>query len=419
MHLILRSAPLILLVGVAAAQNAVLQWNDVALAVIRVANTSPPAASRHLAMLHAAIFDAANGVRPEYTHYLTPANAHHNANRVAAVAVAGHDVMVALQPAHTAAFDALRDGLLASVPDTPGKTNGIAWGALVAQQLLAARSNDGSTAVATYPGSTAPGAWRPTISFGGVVRPALLPAWGNVTPFGIASVASLQPPPPPALATPLYALEVNVTKDLGGTVSTTRTAEQTEIALFWGYGPGTATPPGHWNQIARAVAVARKLDLVESARMFALLNVAMADAAIVCWRCKYDIGLWRPITAIQLDGDGNAETTADPAWTPLLPTPPFPEYTSGHSTFSAAAATVLEAFFGTDSIPFEVGSDDLPGIVRSYPGFGAAALESGWSRIYGGIHFPSGNLEGLQCGTHIGFEVASTLMQRLHGHGPR
>jgi membrane-associated phospholipid phosphatase len=255
--------------------------------------------------------------------------------------------------------------------------------------------------------------WQPTVSFGGVVRPALLPGWGNVTPFGVASVAALLPPAPPALASQDYALEVNFTKDLGGTTSTARTAEQTQIARFWGYGPGTSTPPGHWNEIGLVVAEQERLDLVDSARLFALLNIALADAAIVCWRSKYDQGLWRPITAIQLDGDGNDETTADPTWTPLLPTPPFPEYTSGHSTFSGAAAAVLAEFFADDEIAFTVGSDDLPGVQRSYASFSDAAWESGISRIYGGIHWLSANVRGLECGAHIGLEVAQGKLTKL------
>ena len=139
----------------------------------------------------------------------------------------------------------------------------------------------------------------------------------------------------------------------------------------------------------------------------------LADAAIVCWECKYAFGLWRPITAIQLaDQDGNRLTKPDPDWTPLLPTPPFPEYTSGHSTFSGAAAAVLASTFG-DRLRFAVGSDDLPDVVREYRSFSAAAEESGMSRIYGGIHFPSANVHGLQCGAAIGTDIAERLLQPL------
>jgi hypothetical protein len=223
------------------------------------------------------------------------------------------------------------------------------------------------------------------------------------------------------LNTVLYALDVGYTKAYGGSNSTARHPKETESALFWGYGAGSCTPPGHWNQIATVVAQQRNLDLLESARLFALLNIAMADAAIVCWKCKYIDGLWRPITAIQLaDTDGNPLTEADPNWAPLLATPPFPEYTSGHSTFSGAAATVLSAFFRGNE-RFTVGSDDLPGVLRSYKNFWDAAHESGVSRLYGGIHFWSANENGLSCGAAIGREI-NRMLRALpgsngNGHG--
>jgi membrane-associated phospholipid phosphatase len=210
---------------------------------------------------------------------------------------------------------------------------------------------------------------------------------------------------------------VNFTKAYGSLTNSARSPEQTEIAQFWGYGPGSSTPPGHWNQIAIAVAQSRHLGIEQSARLFALVNVALADAAIVCWRCKYTEGYWRPITAIQLaDQDGNPATDPDPTWAPLLPTPPFPEYTSGHSTFSGAAATALAGFFGTDRIAFTVGSDDLPGVFRRYRSFSEAAFESGISRLYGGIHFWSGNVQGLACGADIGLQIGN-LLGPLHGKG--
>ncbi|MBK9383805.1 MAG: vanadium-dependent haloperoxidase [Planctomycetes bacterium] len=242
------------------------------------------------------------------------------------------------------------------------------------------------------------------------MRPALLPGWGNVTPFGIRAGEQFRPPAPPRLRSFNYVMDWLEVEALGEANSGARTADQTEIARFWGYGPGTATPPGHWNQIAFNVSTDQGLSLSENARLFALLNIAMADAAIVSWDCKYVYGFWRPITAIQLaDTDGNPFTAANPAWTPLLATPPFPEYSSGHSTFSAAAAGVLRRFFGTDRIAFRAGSDDLPGVERSYDSFSHAAHESGKSRIYGGIHFQSANFWGL----HNGRLVALYVMNRL------
>jgi membrane-associated phospholipid phosphatase len=202
-----------------------------------------------------------------------------------------------------------------------------------------------------------------------------------------------------------YALAFDEVERLGGANSTERTADQTEVARFWADGVGTATPPGHWNQIAASVASSRRLGLARAARLFATLNVALADAGIACWDSKYADNCWRPITAIRsAAADGNPLTTAGPTWTPLLPTPPFPSYVSGHSTFSAAATTVLSATFGPRT-RFTTRSDALPGVTRRFTGFAQAAAEAGKSRIYGGIHFSFDNRDGLSLGRTIGRHV--------------
>jgi membrane-associated phospholipid phosphatase len=200
-----------------------------------------------------------------------------------------------------------------------------------------------------------------------------------------------------------------------GTVnSTNRTPEQTAIARFWSDFSYTVTPPGHWNQIAQNVVTNRQTSLLESARLFALLNIAMADAGIIAWDAKYVYNFWRPVTAIQeADTDGNADTEPDANWTSLLNTPPFPEYISGHSTFSSAAATVLTSFCGTDQVSFTVGSDALPGVFRSYNSFAAAAEEIGLSRIYGGIHFLSADLDGLEAGHRLGNYVLQNFLRQV------
>ncbi|MFN0068476.1 MAG: vanadium-dependent haloperoxidase [Limisphaerales bacterium] len=233
-------------------------------------------------------------------------------------------------------------------------------------------------------------------------------------PFTMVSGDQFRPQPPPALNTAAYSYEFETVKQYGAANSTVRTPNQTEVALFWADGGGTATPPGHWNVIAQDVATARSLTLAENARLFALLNLATADSAIACWDAKYAYNLWRPITAVrEADNDGNPETVGDPAWTPLIATPPFPEYSSGHSTFSRSSATVLAGFFGTDAIAFTTTSDGLPGVTRNYAGFSAAADEAGISRIFGGIHWPSANLHAQACGTLIGQQVLAHFLVPL------
>ena len=403
-------------VGSSARADVVTDWNEAALDAIRARGTAPPAAARNLAILHAAIYDAVNGIRRTHEPYLAAGAVSGSASVEAAANAGARAVLIALYPADQDAFDALHAATASVIVHGSMKRRGSAWGASVAAQVLAARAGDGSEAVGSWPGSELPGRWRPTISFGGLVRPALAPLWGRVIPFALERPERFRPPPPPALRTRRYAAEVNYVQQIGALDSVSRSADQTEIAHFWGYGPGTATPPGHWNQIAQVVAIDQGNSLAQNARLFALLNLALADAAIVCWDVKYAYDYWRPITAIQLaDTDENFLTTADPGWLPLLPTPPFPEYTSGHSTFSGAAAAVLAAFYRRDRVTFSVGSDDLPGVSRFYHGFSHAAYESGISRVYGGIHFTSANVHGLLGGARIGNYVSHRYLRPKSG----
>lgn len=418
---------LVLLASLAVA-DVVTDWNTVALDAIRASNTAPPAAARNLAILHSSIYDAVNGIHRTHNPYFVTATGPANASSEAAASAAARRVLLSLYPNLQSKIEAEYQNSLRRIPSNARTTQGIQWGESVASAILQWRSSDGSSNTVPYTPGTQPGQWRPTISFGGVVRPALLPQWGSVLPFALATGTQFRPPAPPPLSSPQYAAEVNMVKAIGAVASSTRTREQTQIAQFWGYGPGTATPPGHWNEIAEAVADRNnsrgdddhdrgrsgRSSVERNARLFALLNIALADAAIVSWDCKYVFNYWRPITAIQeANTDGNPATESDPSWIPLLATPPFPEYTSGHSTFSGAAAVVLAYFFGSDRVHFSIGSDDLPGVRRSYKSFSEAAFESGISRIYGGIHFTSANLHGLSTGAAVGMYVAWNFLTPL------
>ncbi len=379
-------------IGISARGDVVTDWNNAALDAIRAGNTNPPIASRSVAILHASIYDAVNGIARTHEPYLVQSAVSTSASREAAASASAHAALVNLFPARTSIFDALHAAILAAIPNGPQKTAGIVWGEFVANQILAARANDGSDAIVPPPGGSGPGVWIPTPP---AYLPYLLPQWGFVMPFAMSSSSQFRPPGPPSLDSQRYADDYDEVKALGAAVGSTRTEEQTQIALFWADGAGTETPPGHWNSIAQIIAAAQGNTLEENARLFALLNIAMADAAICAWDAKYTFHFWRPVTAIAF-----AEPELN--WMSFIVTPPFPDYTSGHSTFSAAAATVLPLFYGTEDLPFTTGSDFLPGVYRSFATCLDAAEEAAASRIYGGIHFRSASEDGLQAGTSIG-----------------
>jgi PAP2 superfamily len=396
--------------------DVVTDWNVAALNAIRAERTPPPRASRALAILHLAIFDAVNGIARTHEPYLVQSAVPASASKEAAAVAAAHAVLAALFPAEVDAFDELRAELLAGISETPQKREGVAWGETVAQQILAARDSDNAGAVIPPPTGAGPGIWIPTPP---LFAAYLLPHWGMVTPFAMPSGAHFQPLGPPPLDSVTYTDHYKEVKVYGGAVGSARTADQSQIALFWADGAGTETPPGHWNSIARGVATTRRSSLEQNARLFALLNAAMADAAICAWDAKYTFHNWRPVTAIRNgDADGNAQTVGDPAWSSFIGTPPFPDYVSGHSTFSAAAARVLGLFFGTDEMSFTSSSDFLPGVIRSFAHFSDAAAEAAISRVYGGIHFRFASDDGLTSGFAIG-DWAFTHLLKEKGNRSR
>jgi len=391
----------------------VLRWNDILLDAVRTDKTAPPVASRAMAIVHTAIYDTVNSIDREYTPYQTMVDVHPRASKDAGVASAAYETLVALFPAQKATFDARRVSSLAEVPDGRAETDGINAGKSVAAAILARRAADGSSSTVTYTSGTNPGDWQPTPP---ALASPLLPQWPDVTPWTMRSGTQFRPGAPPALNSAKYAADFNQVKEIGSATSTTRTADQTEIAKFWANGSGTSTPPGHWNVIAQTVAESQHNSLEENARLFAMLNLALADAAIVSWDAKYEYDLWRPVTAIrQADTDNNTKTTADASWTPLLVTPPFQTYTSGHSTFSGAGAAVLKAFFGTDRVSFTLPSETSGVADRSFNRFSQAAAESGMSRIYAGIHFNFDNTAGLDSGKRLGNFVAANFLKKDAG----
>lgn len=394
-----------------AAADVIIDWNNQLLLTVKATSTNPPTASRAMAMTSTAVFDAVNSIDRNFKPYHFMGSPPVGASGEAAAAQAAHDVMVHLFPAQSAALGSALDASLAVLPDSPGKAAGVTLGAAAAQSIIGLRSADGSATTVPYVPGSAPGEWRPTLPGG---KDALLPNWGSVTPFAMTSGAQFRRSGPPALTSDAYAEALDEVKRLGSETSATRTPDQTDIARFWADGAGTITPPGHWNQIAQTVVQSKNLSLVDEARLFALLNIAAADAAISCWDTKYFTNFWRPITAIQTaDTDGNTETAGDADWVPLLATPNFPSYSSGHSSFSGAAAAVLAGLTGSDSFTFTAQADDsVVGVEdRSFTSFLQAAGEAADSRLYGGIHFRFDNADGLVGGVALGQYVLSSQLQ--------
>lgn len=384
--------------------DVILDWNATLLNSIAGDANVPPIASRMMAMVHVAQYEAVNSVDRRYRAYSSYIDTPGEASKEAAAAQAAHDVLVSLKPGRAAEYDAQLATHLAAIADGTAKTNGINLGRTSAQRIIQSRANDHSGETFTYTGSTDIGKWRPTAPSN---ANGLLPNWPNVTPWTMTSGSQFRPSAPPSLSSAEYAAAYNEVKELGRSNSATRTAEQTDIARMWAAGGGTVTPPGMWNQIARQISESRSLSIDENARLFAMLGAGEADAAVVAWDAKYEYNLWRPITAIQLgDVDGNMATTGDPSWTPLLGTPAFPSYTSGHSTFSATAATILAQFLGTDGVHF---SATGAGITREFSSLWAAAEEAGMSRIYGGIHFQFDNTAGLLSGHDLGMYLCENF----------
>jgi RHS repeat-associated protein len=387
--------------------DVILTWNHIALAAIQRENTPPPAAARVLGMVHTAMYDAVNAIEQKYGVYRVDASAPTGADEIAAAAEAAARVLKAIYPNQQAYFNAALDSSLLDGATAAASAAGIALGDIVAANIISWRQQDGSRNPAAFNPSTDIGDWQPDLpNYDG----ALLPKWGSVTTFGLTSGSQFRPAGDPSLTSAAYTTAFTETKDYGSRDSTLRTADQTQSVLFWADGGGTFTPAGHWNDIAATAASVAGKSILDNARLFAQLNIALADAGIAAWDAKYTFDAWRPITAIrQADKDGNLLTTADANWVPLINTPPFPEYVSGHSTFSAAAAAVLDKTFG-NTFAFNSGSVGLPNVTRSFTSFDAAAIEAGQSRIYGGIHFQFSNQDGLKLGKQIGDYVTKNLL---------
>ena len=381
----------------------VVRWNNAALAAIRLDASDPLEATRALAMMGQAIYDVANaadGTPSLFVRMPVPVGM----SPEAAASAAAFEILEYTYPAQQASLSIELAAALSEIADGQAKSDGITFGQSIARAIIALRQDDGWDAFVDYRPQEFVGQWRETAP---MYAPALKPQWEQVRTFAVASAGPFVPDGPPDLTSSIYSRDFQEVASLGRVDSTSRTADQTQIARFWADGPGTTTPPGHWNAIASEVTQSAGSSWGENARLFAELNTALGDAAIVAWKAKYNHEFWRPITAIQqADRDDNVRTTVDGSWSPLLVTPPFPEYVSGHSTFSGTAARILTETFGT-SVAFTTTSPGLPNIERTFANFEDAAEEAGRSRIYGGIHFEFSNRDGQVAGRAIAEEVLS------------
>ncbi len=364
---------------------------------------------RSYAMMHAAMFDAANSVDGSYTAYLTDVPGSKNASLDAAAAQAAHDVLIALYPARASVFATELEASLEGI-DPYRAQQGIRVGQRVAINMIAARANDGwNVTPPAYSLPSTPGNWQPTPPAN---SPATFTHYPNVTPFGIQSATQFAPGPPPAISSAQYALAFKEVKELGSATSTTRTADQTQAARLWA---NVNTPTNFllvWNNVARTVSEEQNSSTIQKARLFALINISLHDALQTAFASKFAYGLWRPVTAIRrADEDGNPDTDPDPSWSSLIGTPPYPSYAGNMATIGTSQSTVLALFFGRDDIPFSHTWDGAGGATRSYQGFSAMANEQERARVWGGIHFTFDNVAGQSIGRSVGNYVFQNLMQ--------
>jgi len=388
--------------------NPVLQWNRILLVIVRTPGAQPGTIhpTRSFAIMHAAIYDAVNAIDRTHRPYLAPlTDASKFASQDAAAGAAAHDVLVALYPTFKGALDADLQQSLAQIPNGDAKAEGIRVGQNVAQNILALRSKDGSNALPLpFAFGDAPGDYQST-------PPNFPPQpqfthWSRVTPFALRRANQFRPGPPPSLTSERYSDAFNQVKSLGIVNSTTATDDEKLTGLFWG-----GAIQNYWNEITQTASLAHNLTTAQSARLFALLNLSLADSVIAFYDAKYTYNFWRPVTAIRAANTvDNLEILADPTWLPqAIKTAPDPSYPGAHAVISAAGAEVLISFFERDRFKLDVTSEVLPGVDRSFTSFSAASEEATLSRIFAGQHFHF----DLTAGQRLGREVAEFVFDNF------
>ena len=397
------------------AQDVIEAWNAISETAVKTAGHPPPVAALDFAIVHLAIYDAVNSIdrRHEPYYSLVPGA---TGSPSAAAAKAGHDVLVGLFQAQSATLDVEYANFIAANGIDPADP-GVEIGAAAAANILTLRSNDGRFPPNPPPflGSTAIGQWRPTPSLlpgpPPSMAPGLTPWVATVRPFTMQHDSQFRVDPPPALTSELWAVNYNEVKTLGSLTSTTRTPEQTDMGYFW-----ADSGPVLWQNALRYISRTYVTDIDDSARMFALAETAMADAQIACWDSKYFYNFWRPITAIRLgDQDGNPATGVDPTWQPLINTPNFPEYPSGHADISGAVSHMLQLFFGTDELSFQMTTTTVLAQkkTRTFARFSQAEQEVIDARVYVGFHYRNSDTTAAAQGRSVANWVFRHYLRRV------
>ena len=385
-------------------------WNAIAISTLAGDPTKAPQEGfLYVGFVQAAVYNAVVGIDGRYAPYRFHAHAPRRASAQAAAAAAAHRVLATYSPYATASLDAAYATSLAAVPDGSAKTDGIAFGELAADRLIQQRVGDGRNAPITFTQPPAPGVWRPTPP---AFASMAVPWMGFVTPLLLRSGAQFGlPGPPPTLTSQRYTRDFAEVKALGSVDSTARTAEQTATALFFS---GNALV--QYDAALRDQVAVRHLDIVDAAHLFAAVTMTQADTIISVWRAKYTYGFWRPITAIQLaDTDGNPATDADPAWTPLLTTPPYPDYVSGYSGVTGAFSRSLAGALGTRHLQLSLISTAVPGAQRTYDSGRALDQDVIDARVWLGIHFRTADTDGVRMGTRAADWILDHYFQRTPG----
>lgn len=386
--------------------DAVTDWNQTATHATEIAGAPGPVETRVMAIVHAAIFDAVNAIDRKYSVYATEITAAPGASADAAAIAAGHGILERLYPLQKSMLDAALKTSMDRIADGPAKLEGSRVGREVAEKLFASRKDDGSSVQASYEFGSGQGVYQATPPR--MIKP-VLPQWRGVKPFVLTSAMQFPLAGPPAVGSAAYARDLAEVKRLGSAGSTERTALQTAIAIHW-VGSEVATI----NDVGRAVSADKKLGLADNARLFALLNLSMADALIAGYEAKYTYNHWRPITAIRnAPSTSDPALAADPAWEPLITTPSHPEYPSAHALATGAGVAVLQATYGSDN--FSASHPYPAGLLRRWTSFSEIARECEDARVWSGIHFRTADQHGTQLGRQVAeFAMKTWLLPNGH-----